>query len=478
MIIPIIMAGGSGTRLWPLSRSLYPKQFLSLTNENSLLQETLKRLDGLNCLPPVIVSNNEHRFIVAEQLRQFGVDDFQIILEPVGRNTAPAVALAALKALELHGDHHMLVLAADHAIQDIEAFHAAVLAAEQESVDNKLVTFGIVPTKPETGYGYIKKGEQVKNSVFKVNSFVEKPDLETAKNYLEQKCYLWNSGMFMFKASVYLDELKKFRPDILAACKESLSSASTDLDFIRLNSDVFAECPDESIDYAVMEKTQDCVVIPLDADWSDIGSWTSLWEISEKDEHENVSHGDVINYNSRNNYIYSEGSLISTVGVNNLIIVQTKDALLVAQQDNVQDIKKIVEILKKQKRSEHISHREVYRPWGRYDSVERGDRYQVKRITVKPGECLSTQMHHHRAEHWVVVAGTAKVTCGERTYFVTENESTFIPIGTVHTLENPGKIPLEVIEIQSGVYLGDDDIVRLSDKYGRVEDKKLYEYYQ
>lgn len=471
MIIPIIMAGGSGTRLWPLSRSLYPKQFLSLINENSLLQETLKRLDGLNCLPPVIVSNNEHRFIVAEQLRQFGVDDFQIILEPVGRNTAPAVALAALKSLELHGDHHMLVLAADHAIQDIEAFHAAVLAAEQESVDNKLVTFGIVPTKPETGYGYIKKGEQVKNSVFKVNSFVEKPDLETAKNYLEQKCYLWNSGMFMFKASVYLDELKKFRPDILAACKESLSSASTDLDFIRLNSDVFAECPDESIDYAVMEKTQDCVVIPLDADWSDIGSWTSLWEISEKDEHENVSHGDVINYNSRNNYIYSEGSLISTVGVNNLIIVQTKDALLVAQQDNVQDIKKIVEILKKQKRSEHISHREVYRPWGRYDSVERGDRYQVKRITVKPGECLSTQMHHHRAEHWVVVAGTAKVTCGERTFFVTENESTFIPIGTVHTLENPGKIPLEVIEIQSGVYLGDDDIVLLSDKYGRVEDK-------
>lgn len=471
MIIPIIMAGGSGTRLWPLSRSLYPKQFLSLINENSLLQETLKRLDGLNCLPPVIVSNNEHRFIVAEQLRQFGVDDFQIILEPVGRNTAPAVALAALKSLELHGDHHMLVLAADHAIQDIEAFHAAVLAAEQESVDNKLVTFGIVPTKPETGYGYIKKGEQVKNSVFKGNSFVEKPDLETAKNYLEQKCYLWNSGMFMFKASVYLDELKKFRPDILAACKESLSSASTDLDFIRLNSDVFAECPDESIDYAVMEKTQDCVVIPLDADWSDIGSWTSLWEISEKDEHENVSHGDVINYNSRNNYIYSEGSLISTVGVNNLIIVQTKDALLVAQQDNVQDIKKIVEILKKQKRSEHISHREVYRPWGRYDSVERGDRYQVKRITVKPGECLSTQMHHHRAEHWVVVAGTAKVTCGERTFFVTENESTFIPIGTVHTLENPGKIPLEVIEIQSGVYLGDDDIVRLSDKYGRVEDK-------
>nr|AAY23731.1 ManC [Escherichia coli] len=471
MIIPIIMAGGSGTRLWPLSRSLYPKQFLSLINENSLLQETLKRLDGLNCLPPVIVSNNEHRFIVAEQLRQFGVDDFQIILEPVGRNTAPAVALAALKSLELHGDHHMLVLAADHAIQDIEAFHAAVLAAEQESVDNKLVTFGIVPTKPETGYGYIKKGEQVKNSVFKVNSFVEKPDLETAKNYLEQKCYLWNSGMFMFKASVYLDELKKFRPDILAACKESLSSASTDLDLIRLNSDVFAECPDESIDYAVMEKTQDCVVIPLDADWSDIGSWTSLWEISEKDEHENVSHGDVINYNSRNNYIYSEGSLISTVGVNNLIIVQTKDALLVAQQDNVQDIKKIVEILKKQKRSEHVSHREVYRPWGRYDSVERGDRYQVKRITVKPGECLSTQMHHHRAEHWVVVAGTAKVTCGERTFFVTENESTFIPIGTVHTLENPGKIPLEVIEIQSGVYLGDDDIVRLSDKYGRVEDK-------
>lgn len=465
------MAGGSGTRLWPLSRSLYPKQFLSLTSQHSLLQETLNRLKGLDCLSPIIVSNNEHRFIVAEQLRQLGINNFQIILEPVGRNTAPAVALAALKALELYGDHLMLVLAADHAIQNIDAFHTAIVAAEKEALNNKLVTFGIVPTKPETGFGYIKKGERVNDSSFQVESFVEKPDIETAKDYLKQNCYLWNSGMFMFKASTYLEELNKYRPDILSACKESLSGACTDLDFIRLNSEKFAACPDESIDYAVMEKTQDCVVVPLDANWSDIGSWSSLWDISEKDKNKNVSHGDVINYNSKNNYIYSESALISTVGVNNLIIVQTKDAVLVAQQDNVQDIKKIVEILKDSKRNEHISHREVYRPWGRYDSVEHGERYKIKRIMVKPGECLSSQMHHHRAEHWVVVAGTAKVTCGEQTYYVAENESTFIPIGTIHSIENPGKIPLEVIEIQSGPYLEDDDIIRLADKYGRVGEK-------
>lgn len=465
------MAGGSGTRLWPLSRAHYPKQFLSLTQEGSLLQETLRRLDGLDCLSPIIVSNDDHRFIVAEQLRQSQINDFHIILEPVGRNTAPAVALAAMKALEAHGDQLLLVLAADHDIKNVRAFHDAIAIATEEAKNDKLVTFGIVPTKPETGYGYIKKGNALSTSVFSVESFVEKPDLGTAKEYLNRGCYLWNSGMFLFKASTYLRELEKYQPEILRSCKASLNGATTDLDFIRLDTPKFIECPDDSIDYAVMEKTEDCVVVPLDANWSDIGSWNSLWEISDKDADGNVMRGDVISFNSHDNYIYTENTLVATVGVNNLIIVQTKDAVLIAQQDKVQDIKKIVEALKQDHRKEHLLHREVYRPWGRYDSVDEGNRYQVKRITVKPGERLSTQMHHHRAEHWIVVAGTAKVTRGQESYLVTENESTFIPIGTVHSLENPGKVTLELIEIRSGSYLNEDDIIRFFDKYGRVEDK-------
>jgi len=471
-ILPVIMAGGSGTRLWPLSRSLYPKQFLSLVEDASLLQATLLRLDRLECSTPLIISNNEHRFIVAEQLRQAGFNDFDIILEPVGRNTAPAIALAALHALKDGDDPIMLLLAADHVIQNVDAFCSSVILAQTQAAQGKMVTFGIVPSRAETGYGYIRQGEAVAESVYKVDSFVEKPDQITAETYIRDGNYLWNSGMFMFKASAYLDELEKFRPDILSACKLAMASASIDLDFIRLEEAVFTACPDDSVDYAVMEKTNHSVVVPMDAQWCDVGSWNSLWDISTKDGNGNVTYGDVIHYNSNNNYVYAESSLVTTIGADDLVIVQTKDALLIAKQNQVQDIKKVVDVLKRENRSEHISHREEYRPWGRYDSVDQGGRYQVKRITVKPGERLSTQMHYHRAEHWVVVAGTAKVTRGDEVFIVTENESMFIPVGVVHTLENPGKVPLEVIEIQSGTYLGSDDIVRFDDKYGRIKDNK------
>ncbi len=430
------------------------------------------RLDRLECSTPLIISNNEHRFIVAEQLRQAGFNDFDIILEPVGRNTAPAIALAALHALKDGDDPIMLVLAADHVIQNVDAFCSSVILAQTQAAQGKMVTFGIVPSRAETGYGYIRQGEAVAESVYKVDSFVEKPDQITAETYIRDGNYLWNSGMFMFKASAYLDELEKFRPDILSACKLAMASASIDLDFIRLEEAVFTACPDDSVDYAVMEKTNHSVVVPMDAQWCDVGSWNSLWDISTKDGNGNVTYGDVIHYNSNNNYVYAESSLVTTIGADDLVIVQTKDALLIAKQNQVQDIKKVVDVLKRENRSEHISHREEYRPWGRYDSVDQGGRYQVKRITVKPGERLSTQMHYHRAEHWVVVAGTAKVTRGDEVFIVTENESMFIPVGVVHTLENPGKVPLEVIEIQSGTYLGSDDIVRFDDKYGRIKDNK------
>jgi len=380
------MAGGSGTRLWPLSRSLYPKQFLSLVEDASLLQATLLRLDRLECSTPLIISNNEHRFIVAEQLRQAGFNDFDIILEPVGRNTAPAIALAALHALKDGDDPIMLVLAADHVIQNVDAFCSSVILAQTQAAQGKMVTFGIVPSRAETGYGYIRQGEAVAESVYKVDSFVEKPDQITAETYIRDGNYLWNSGMFMFKASAYLDELEKFRPDILSACKLAMASASIDLDFIRLEEAVFTACPDDSVDYAVMEKTNHSVVVPMDAQWCDVGSWNSLWDISTKDGNGNVTYGDVIHYNSNNNYVYAESSLVTTIGADDLVIVQTKDALLIAKQNQVQDIKKVVDVLKRENRSEHISHREEYRPWGRYDSVDQGGRYQVKRITVKPGE--------------------------------------------------------------------------------------------
>ena len=472
MLFPIIMAGGSGSRLWPLSRQLNPKQFLPLADANvSMLQATLQRLDGLGAALPRLICNEQHRFLAAEQLRMLGLENANILLEPMGRNTAPAIALAALSALEASDkaqDPVLLVLAADHLIQDVDAFQASIQTALPLAQDGKLVTFGIVPTHAETGYGYIEQGADVGLGGYKVSRFVEKPDLVTAQEYLACGSYFWNSGMFMFRASRYLQELENFRPDILAACRKALDGGTQDMHFTRVDEAAFAACPDDSVDYAVMEKTADAVMVPLDAGWSDIGSWTALWDVSDKDDQGNVFKGDVLNQQSRNTFVHADNRLVATVGLDDLVIVETKDAVLVAHKDHVQDVKKIVEQLKNGARSEHINHREVYRPWGVYDSVDNGHRYQVKRITVKPGAKLSVQMHHHRAEHWIVVSGTAKVTNGERTYLVCENESTYIPIGQIHALENPGVIPLELIEVQSGSYLGEDDIVRFEDKYGRA----------
>lgn len=468
MILPVIMAGGTGSRLWPLSRQLNPKQFLKLCGDSTLLQQTLSRLDGLHTAAPSIICNEDHRFMVAEQLRQLSVKNASILLEPIGRNTAPAIALAALNATRNGQDPVLLVLAADHFIEDQSAFQQAVKEAEELAKQDKLVTFGIVPTQPETGYGYIQRGSALPVQGYQVARFVEKPDSETAQAYLDSGDYYWNSGMFMFKASVYLQALQEFRPDILDACTRAFEAGSQDLDFVRVDAAAFADCPEDSIDYAVMEKTRDAAVIPLDAGWSDIGSWSALWEIGTKDEQGNVCKGDVLNIGSSNSLVYAESKLVATVGVDNLVVVETKDAVLVAHKDRVQDVKKVVEAIKNDGRHEHMNHREVYRPWGVYDSIENGERYQVKRITVKPGAKLSVQMHHHRAEHWVVVSGTAKVTNGDKTFLVTENESTYIPIGEIHALENPGKIPLELIEVQSGSYLGEDDIVRFEDKYGRA----------
>ncbi|MGE6568347.1 mannose-1-phosphate guanylyltransferase/mannose-6-phosphate isomerase [Shewanella vesiculosa] len=471
MILPVIMSGGSGSRLWPLSRALHPKQFLALLTEKTLLQETVNRLDNVNCLNPLIICNNEHRFIVAEQLRANDTVASDIILEPMGKNTAPAITLAALAAIDKGDDPLLLVLAADHVIKDVVAFQKAVLDAKVFASENKLVTFGIVPTHAETGYGYIKQG--VKQTVntsegFDVESFVEKPNLATAQTYLDSGEYLWNSGMFMFKASRYLEELSKFSPDMLAICTQAYESKTQDLDFTRISADIFAKCPEDSIDYAVMERTDDAIVVPMNAGWSDVGSFSSLWEVSNKDDNGNVKFGDIISHNTTNSYINAGHKLVTTVGVDNLVIIETKDALLVACKDQVQDVKVIVEKLKLDDRYEYKHQREVYRPWGKYDSLDFGNRDQVKRISVKPGAKLSIQMHHHRAEHWIVVSGTAKVTNGDKTFLVTENESTYIPLGQIHALENPGVLPLELIEVQTGSYLGEDDIVRFDDKYGRV----------
>ncbi|WP_317848693.1 mannose-1-phosphate guanylyltransferase/mannose-6-phosphate isomerase [Pseudomonas sp. GL-B-16] len=469
MLFPIIMAGGSGSRLWPLSRQLNPKQFLPLADADfSMLQATIQRLEGLGAELPRLICNEQHRFLAAEQLRLLGLEKAGILLEPVGRNTAPAIALAALQACSEAQDPILLVLAADHLIKDVGAFQACIQTALPLAQDGKLVTFGIVPTHAETGYGYIEQGADVGIGGFRVNRFVEKPDLVTAQEYLASGSYFWNSGMFMFRASRYLEELESYRPDILAACRAALAGGSQDMHFTRVDEAAFAACPDDSVDYAVMEKTADAVMVPLDAGWSDIGSWTALWDVSDKDQQGNVFKGDVLNQQSRNTYVHADSRLVATVGLDDLVIVETKDAVLVAHKDHVQDVKKIVEQLKSGSRTEHINHREVYRPWGVYDSVDNGHRYQVKRITVKPGAKLSVQMHHHRAEHWIVVSGTAKVTNGDKTYLVSENQSTYIPIGQVHALENPGVIPLELIEVQSGSYLGEDDIVRFEDKYGRA----------
>ncbi|SCZ27846.1 MULTISPECIES: mannose-1-phosphate guanylyltransferase/mannose-6-phosphate isomerase [unclassified Pseudomonas] len=468
MFLPVIMAGGSGSRLWPLSRQLNPKQFLPLVDtEQSLLQSTIKRLEGLDHHLPILICNEQHRFLAAEQLRQLEMEEARILLEPVGRNTAPAIALAALQATASGDDPTLLVLAADHLIQDVEAFHTCIGHALALAETGKLVTFAILPTHPETGFGYLERGKELALGGYIVSRFVEKPDSATAQRYLDSGQYFWNSGMFMFRASRYLDELERFAPDILRACRASFAGAQQDMHFTRVDAQAFGACPENSIDYAVMERTSDAVMVPLDAGWSDVGSWSALWDTADKDAHGNVLKGDVLTEGTSSSYVHATHRLVAAIGVDDLVIVETKDAVLVAHKGDVQDVKKIVDQLRHCKRAEYANHREVYRPWGVYDSIDNGPRYQVKRITVNPGAKLSVQMHHHRAEHWIVVSGTARVTNGDKSYLVTENQSTYIPVGQVHALENPGVIPLELIEVQSGTYLGEDDIVRFEDIYGR-----------
>ncbi|EKO3488507.1 mannose-1-phosphate guanylyltransferase/mannose-6-phosphate isomerase [Vibrio fluvialis] len=460
-ILPVIMAGGSGSRLWPMSRTHYPKQFLSLTSELTMLQETIKRLDGLEHSPVSLICNEEHRFLVAEQLRSAQMSHSGILLEPFGRNTAPAVALSAIHSQVNGDDPILLVLAADHLIKKNDVFIQTIQQSLPFAKQGKLVTFGIMPTKPETGYGYIRRGEQLEQSGgYKVDAFVEKPSLDVAERYVASGEYYWNSGMFMFKASRYLEELNKFRPDILTAVKAAYAGAHSDLDFIRLDVNEFEACADESIDYAVMERTNDAVVVPMDAGWSDVGAWSSLWEVSDKDENGNVIRGDVLTENSQRCYISAPERVVSAVGVEDLVIVDTKDALLVAHRDKVQDVKNIVSDLKANERSEFQHHREVYRPWGKHDHIAEGERYHVKKVVVKPGQKTAMQLHHHRSEHWIVVSGTAKVYRGKDIHIVTENESIYIPVGIDHCFENPGKLPLEIIEVRTGSYLAEDDIVR------------------
>lgn len=472
MVLPVIMAGGTGSRLWPMSRELYPKQFLRLYGEQSMLQETVTRLKGLYTQEPLVICNEEHRFLAAEQLRQINQLSNNIILEPVGRNTAPAITLAALRAIDDGCDPLLLVLAADHVIENPAAFHQAVQSAIPFAEQGKLVTFGIVPTGPETGYGYIQRGIEFNNNsgpVFRVQSFVEKPDLPTALKYLESGDYYWNSGMFLFRAKRFLEEMTKFRPDILNACLKAIETSQPDeqQNFIRVDKESFIACPNESVDYAVMEKTTDAIVVPLDVGWNDVGSWAALWEVNDKNMEGNAITGDVFTHNTSNCYINTDEKLVAAVGVENLVIINTKDAVLVIDKSQGQDVKEVVEFLKENKRREYRVHRESYRPWGRNDIVVRALRYHVNRITVKPGGRFSLQMHHHRAEHWVILSGTAKIDLNGETYLLTENQSTFIPIGAQHMLENPGKIPLEILEIQSGSYIEDDDIIRTKDHYGR-----------
>ena len=468
-MIPVILSGGSGTRLWPLSREAHPKQFLPLVGKESMLQATWRRVAPLSSAPPLVVANEEHRFMVAEQLRQVECRPGAIVLEPVGRNTAPAIAVAALQAITDGSDPLLLVLPSDHVVNDAAAFRAAVQAAEPAARAGKLITFGIVPTGPETGYGYIRAGEPVagEQGVRTVAQFVEKPDAATAEGYVESGDYVWNSGMFLFRASVYLGELERHQPAMLAACRAALAGARRDDDFVRLDKAAFEVCPADSIDYAVMEKTADAAVLAIDVGWNDVGSWSALWQVAEQDSDGNAHHGDVVAKNCRNTLAWGDGRLVALLGLEDVVVVDTADAVLVAHKDHVQDVKTIVSELKAAGRAEPTWHRKVYRPWGSYDSIDIGERFQVKRITVKPGAQLSLQMHHHRAEHWIVVSGTGRITRGEEEVILTENQSTYIPLGVKHRLENPGRVPLELIEVQSGSYLGEDDIVRFEDVYGR-----------
>ncbi|UNK41898.1 mannose-1-phosphate guanylyltransferase/mannose-6-phosphate isomerase [Luteimonas sp. S4-F44] len=466
-IIPVLLSGGSGTRLWPLSREMYPKQFLPLVGEHTMLQATWQRVAPLaGEQRPLIVANEEHRFIVAEQLQQVDARPDTILLEPVGRNTAPAIAVAALEAAHATPDAVLLVLPSDHVIQRPDAFLAAVRTALPAAASGKLVTFGVVPHTPETGYGYIKAGTS-EDAVLPVECFIEKPDLTTAQHYVASGQYYWNSGMFLFRADRYLEELGRHAPDILSAVRTAWERARKDADFTRLDPDAFAASPSDSIDYAVMEKTDAAVVMPLDAGWSDVGSWASLREVSPQDADGNAHHGDVVAIDCRNTYAHGS-RLIAMIGLEDTIVVETDDAILVGRSDRIQQVKDVVAELKARKLPQASWHRKVYRPWGAYDSIDNGARFQVKRITVKPGATLSLQMHHHRAEHWIVVSGTAEVTRGDDVLLLSENQSTYIPLGVTHRLRNPGKLPLELIEVQSGSYLGEDDIVRFEDTYGRA----------
>lgn len=477
MIVPVILSGGSGSRLWPLSRENYPKQLLPLVGARTMLQETVDRLKGVKELgSPIIVCNEHHRFIVAQQLAEDRHNPDAIILEPFGRNTAPAVAVAALQAMARGRDPVLLILPADHIIRDAAALCTAVGIGYNHALNGRLLTFGIVPNAPETGYGYIRAGGRLPSAqecggeeeVFAVAEFVEKPHRATAEKYLATGEYYWNSGMFMFKASCYLNELQRFAPEMMEACRESLSQAKIDADFIRLDAEAFESCPSDSIDYAVMEKTAAAAVIPLAAGWSDVGSWSALWEARPKDADGNVTVGDVYTRGVNNSYLHTEdGKILAIIGLDDVIVVDTADAVLVTKKDRCQEVKEIVNLLKLANREEPFTHRKVYRPWGNYESIDRSERFQVKRITVKPGGNLSQQMHHHRAEHWIVVRGTARITKGDEVLLLSENQSTYIPLGISHRLENPGKIDLELIEVQSGSYLGEDDIVRFDDQYGR-----------
>ncbi|HEY2682906.1 MAG TPA: mannose-1-phosphate guanylyltransferase/mannose-6-phosphate isomerase [Steroidobacteraceae bacterium] len=467
MLIPVILSGGAGTRLWPLSREMYPKQLLALTSNLTMIQDTAKRLAGIEgAQAPIVVCNDAHRFTVAEQLRALSLPAAAILLEPIGRNTAPAVALAAMQAREIDPDAILVVAPADHVIRDAKAFQQAATLAAGEAARGKLVTFGIVAHAPETGYGYIRRGEG-SGPTYPVAQFIEKPQLEVAEQFVASGDYYWNSGMFVFRAEKYLSELKLYAADILEAASAAFKAAKADLDFVRIDKAEFSKCRSESIDYAVMEKTKDAVVLPLDAGWSDVGSWSSLFDALPSDEEGNVLQGDVMVHDTHDCYVHSTSRLVAAVGMDDHIIVETKDAVLVAPKDRVQDVKELVNKIKHAGRSESALHREVFRPWGSYDSIDNGERFQVKRLSVKPGGVLSLQMHHHRAEHWIVVQGTARITRDGETFLLSENQSTYIPIGSTHRIENPGKVPLHIVEVQSGSYLGEDDIVRFEDNYGR-----------
>ncbi len=475
-IRPVILSGGAGTRLWPTSRALHPKQFMPLTSERTMIQETALRVsDAKSFLPPVVVCNEEHRFTVASEMQDAGIAMEVEMLEPVGRNTAPAIAAAAVLCAAHDPEELMLVLPADHHIARPDLFLDAVAAGAALAEEGHLVTFGIVPDAPETGYGYIRAGSTLSNGGHAVAAFVEKPDAETAQSYLDDGGYFWNSGIFLFRADRLMAEMEALAPDILRHADAAVSGGVRDLDFLRLDREAFSACPSNSIDYAVMEHTGHAAVVPAEFGWSDVGSWTALWAIGDKDEHGNVTTGDVVTLDTSNSFVRAESRLVATLGVDDLMVVETGDAVLVMRKDRAQDVKALVARLRSEGRSEHEIHGRVYRPWGFYEGLAAGERHQVKHLSVNPGASISLQLHHHRAEHWVVVSGTARVTVGDETRLYSENESVYIPIGTKHRLENPGKMPLSIIEVQSGSYFGEDDIERLDDVYGRVPSPKAAE---